>query len=299
MPLPRRSRVLARSALQAVAKDAKTSSDFFTSSSHDGSKRRQRAVNRILPVFQAAIAHSTDAAGQLKAARTQHRSLCQVSAASFSQIRDALSKWKAEPTVWGPLNAAVVELLRDAQSFVQDVQDRTNSLVLIPEAARTAAVLRAESRALRLLHQAFRRILESLPDTALSADQSRPRISTSGRSAHATRGKSSQRPRSGVRRTTISPAARQHLLEWLWEHKHHPYPDDDARSALSEATGIPVEQVSNWFSNARAREWRPKMLADGYTIHRDHTGRMYAQAPKKSQRNDDDDDDDDACDTRE
>ncbi|GMH43892.1 hypothetical protein BSKO_11826 [Bryopsis sp. KO-2023] len=49
----------------------------------------------------------------------------------------------------------------------------------------------------------------------------------------------------------------QVLREWLLQHFDKPYPTDQEKDMLSEATGLSRTQVSNWFINARVRTWRP------------------------------------------
>jgi hypothetical protein len=51
------------------------------------------------------------------------------------------------------------------------------------------------------------------------------------------------------------------LKEWISEHRHNPYPRDDEKRNLCNQTGITIQQLNNWFINAR-RRILPK-LADG------------------------------------
>ncbi|ORX58023.1 hypothetical protein DM01DRAFT_1333701 [Hesseltinella vesiculosa] len=43
------------------------------------------------------------------------------------------------------------------------------------------------------------------------------------------------------------------LRHWLMEHKHHPYPTEDQKLWLAQQTNLTVNQISNWFINARRR----------------------------------------------
>ena len=40
-------------------------------------------------------------------------------------------------------------------------------------------------------------------------------------------------------------------------HPHGPFPSAAEKEALAEQTGLSVNQVSDWFVNARARWWKP------------------------------------------
>jgi hypothetical protein len=67
------------------------------------------------------------------------------------------------------------------------------------------------------------------------------------------------------KRKTLSKNAVQTLRQWLFQNFKHPYPDDQSKQDLSASTGMTVQQVNNWFINARVRLWKPlmhKMLAD-------------------------------------
>ncbi|XP_021732364.1 BEL1-like homeodomain protein 9 [Chenopodium quinoa] len=47
------------------------------------------------------------------------------------------------------------------------------------------------------------------------------------------------------------------LKNWLFEHFLHPYPSDSDKHMLAQKTGLSRSQVSNWFTNARVRLWKP------------------------------------------
>jgi hypothetical protein len=49
------------------------------------------------------------------------------------------------------------------------------------------------------------------------------------------------------------------LKRWMLsdEHFHHPYPNNEEKMQLVNATGITLKQLNNWFTNARRRLWRP------------------------------------------
>ena len=54
-------------------------------------------------------------------------------------------------------------------------------------------------------------------------------------------------------RPNHSSESRKVLKAWLLDHVSYPYPDEEAKNQLAEASGLEVAQVSNWFVNARMR----------------------------------------------
>ena len=61
----------------------------------------------------------------------------------------------------------------------------------------------------------------------------------------------------------------QPLRDWLLAHFDKPYPDDEDKVRLAEASGMTRAQVGNWFINARVRIWRPMVLRLGEEIERE------------------------------
>ncbi|KAK1317706.1 Homeobox protein knotted-1-like 10 [Acorus calamus] len=51
--------------------------------------------------------------------------------------------------------------------------------------------------------------------------------------------------------------ARLVLLEWWSSHHKWPYPTDEEKAQLAEATGLDRKQINNWFINQRKRHWKP------------------------------------------
>ncbi|CAI5738742.1 unnamed protein product [Hyaloperonospora brassicae] len=51
------------------------------------------------------------------------------------------------------------------------------------------------------------------------------------------------------------------LKGWMLsrEHVKHPYPTDEDKQVLLKKTGISMKQLTNWFTNARKRIWKPMM----------------------------------------
>ena len=70
----------------------------------------------------------------------------------------------------------------------------------------------------------------------------------------------------------------QPLRDWLVAHFDHPYPEDDEREALAEASGMTRAQVGNWFINARVRIWRPMVLKLGEELQREADARPKPEA---------------------
>ncbi|BFZ53519.1 Homeobox protein tos8 [Savitreella phatthalungensis] len=60
------------------------------------------------------------------------------------------------------------------------------------------------------------------------------------------------------RRGNLPKHVTQYLRAWLHEHVDHPYPSEDQKRALGEHTGLNMNQISNWFINARRRILAPQ-----------------------------------------
>ncbi|CAO3588916.1 unnamed protein product [Absidia cylindrospora] len=55
------------------------------------------------------------------------------------------------------------------------------------------------------------------------------------------------------------------LKEWLIVHADHPYPSDDEKLYLQQETQLTINQISNWFINAR-RRLLPCLQAESHRI---------------------------------
>ncbi|KAJ3199245.1 Homeobox protein Meis2 [Entophlyctis luteolus] len=66
---------------------------------------------------------------------------------------------------------------------------------------------------------------------------------------------------SDSKRLNYSPEIRALLLSWLVQNREYPYPDDAAKNELAAKTGLSLQQVNNWFINARRRRYQ-YMLED-------------------------------------
>ena len=64
------------------------------------------------------------------------------------------------------------------------------------------------------------------------------------------------------KRRNLSSEARSVLRAWLKDHEDDPYPSEEEKKRLCKKTAINMEQLSNWFINARVREWKPKVSRD-------------------------------------
>ncbi|KAF7731421.1 Homeobox protein pknox1 [Apophysomyces ossiformis] len=49
------------------------------------------------------------------------------------------------------------------------------------------------------------------------------------------------------------------LRDWLSKHKKHPYPTEEEKVALAKETNLTLNQISNWFINARRRILQPML----------------------------------------
>ncbi|KAJ3280148.1 hypothetical protein HDU76_009262, partial [Blyttiomyces sp. JEL0837] len=58
------------------------------------------------------------------------------------------------------------------------------------------------------------------------------------------------------KRLNYPPEIRSTLLAWLNQHRDHPYPTDNDKLELAKVTGLSLQQVNNWFINARRRKYQ-------------------------------------------
>lgn len=52
------------------------------------------------------------------------------------------------------------------------------------------------------------------------------------------------------------------MKRWLILHKKHPYPTEREKQILADETGLMVNQISNWFINARRRILQPLLESE-------------------------------------
>lgn len=55
------------------------------------------------------------------------------------------------------------------------------------------------------------------------------------------------------KREKTPPESQKLLKDWLFTHSHHPYPTDGEKDQLCTLTGLSLQQLNNWFINARRR----------------------------------------------
>ncbi|KAL9658159.1 hypothetical protein ABK040_013071 [Willaertia magna] len=60
-------------------------------------------------------------------------------------------------------------------------------------------------------------------------------------------------------KSSLPKEARDILKNWFNEHFSNPYPTENEKKELSSSTGLTLQQVNNWFVNARVRKWRPAL----------------------------------------
>ncbi|KAI0180373.1 hypothetical protein GGR52DRAFT_240933 [Hypoxylon sp. FL1284] len=56
------------------------------------------------------------------------------------------------------------------------------------------------------------------------------------------------------RRGNLPKETTERLRGWFLTHLHHPYPTEDEKNELMRITGLQINQISNWFINARRRQ---------------------------------------------
>jgi hypothetical protein len=56
---------------------------------------------------------------------------------------------------------------------------------------------------------------------------------------------------------------------------HHPYPTKEQRQVLAQKCGLSYQQISNWFTNIRKREWKPAV--DNIMAEHANTGKPIAR----------------------
>lgn len=67
--------------------------------------------------------------------------------------------------------------------------------------------------------------------------------------------------RKGKRRGNLPKETTEKLAAWFMSHLNHPYPTEEEKQMLMQDTGLQMNQISNWFINARRRRL-PKIHKD-------------------------------------
>ncbi|KAF8466693.1 Homeodomain-like protein [Kalaharituber pfeilii] len=60
------------------------------------------------------------------------------------------------------------------------------------------------------------------------------------------------------RRGNLPKQVTDTLRSWLNSHITHPYPTEEEKQQLCQMTGLTMNQISNWFINARRRRLPPR-----------------------------------------
>ncbi|KAJ3563451.1 hypothetical protein NPX13_g8192 [Xylaria arbuscula] len=68
-------------------------------------------------------------------------------------------------------------------------------------------------------------------------------------------------PKQRKRRGNLPKHTTEILRKWFHSHLHHPYPTEDEKQDLVKQTGLQLNQISNWFINARRRQL-PNLISD-------------------------------------
>jgi hypothetical protein len=55
------------------------------------------------------------------------------------------------------------------------------------------------------------------------------------------------------RRGNLPKSVTAILKQWLIDHRGHPYPTEEEKRGLRSKTNLTLNQISNWFINARRR----------------------------------------------
>lgn len=89
------------------------------------------------------------------------------------------------------------------------------------------------------------------------------------------------------------------LKQWLIDHCRNPYPTEIEKTGLKDKTGLTLNQISNWFINAR-RRLLPQILASMHPNHTETNGMLHhhhhSQQHHQHTIAEEDDDDDDGVD---
>ncbi|CAN8096522.1 unnamed protein product [Discula destructiva] len=89
------------------------------------------------------------------------------------------------------------------------------------------------------------------------------------------------------RRGNLPKETTDKLRAWFVSHLHHPYPTEDEKQELMRQTGLQMNQISNWFINARRRQL-PAMINNAHA-ERDAMSSRDGKVPSSTERGDYDD----------
>jgi len=79
------------------------------------------------------------------------------------------------------------------------------------------------------------------------------------------------------RRGNLPKETTDKLRAWFVAHLQHPYPTEDEKQELMRQTGLQMNQISNWFINARRRQL-PNMINDARAESEAMSGRSLGKS---------------------
>ncbi|ORY94718.1 hypothetical protein BCR43DRAFT_525880 [Syncephalastrum racemosum] len=86
------------------------------------------------------------------------------------------------------------------------------------------------------------------------------------------------------RRGNLPKEVTEYLKSWLVEHKKHPYPSEKEKIQLANRTALSVNQISNWFINARRRILQPMLESENLNAQLVAYSREMASIEQKKRR---------------
>jgi len=94
-------------------------------------------------------------------------------------------------------------------------------------------------------------------------------------------------PNHKSRRGNLPKSSTNILKKWLFDHLFHPYPTEEEKSQLSLQTGLNLNQISNWFINARRRTLQPMLenvRQTGCSPEMDGESEAHSPPPKRNNK---------------
>lgn len=82
------------------------------------------------------------------------------------------------------------------------------------------------------------------------------------------------------RRGNLPKAVTALLKDWLAKHKKHPYPTEEEKLLLSKETKLSLQQISNWFINARRRHLPHLLESEAGTINNSSSQNSSQNSPE-------------------
>lgn len=97
------------------------------------------------------------------------------------------------------------------------------------------------------------------PTPNMSGSNTMPSVETEPSSSAGGDAQSNMDP-NRKRRGNLPKSVTSVLKNWLVQNAIHPYPTEDEKTKLAEATRLSLNQISNWFINARRRILQPILV---------------------------------------